>query len=96
MTTVSVVGVGKLGAPLVACLAAKGYSVIGADTDAVKVAALNRGEAAVFEPGLGPMLKEHRAAIRGTQDIAAAVRFLASDDAAYITRQVISVNGGMV
>ncbi len=28
-------------------------------------------------------------------DIAAAVRFLTSDDAAYITGQVIGVNGGM-
>lgn len=30
------------------------------------------------------------------EEVAAAVAFLLSDDAAYITRQVISVNGGMV
>ncbi|MEO1018041.1 MAG: 3-oxoacyl-ACP reductase FabG [Pseudomonadota bacterium] len=30
-----------------------------------------------------------------TEEVAAAVAFLASDDAAYITRQVISVNGGL-
>ncbi|MBU4185132.1 MAG: SDR family oxidoreductase, partial [Proteobacteria bacterium] len=29
------------------------------------------------------------------EDVAAAVKFLASDDAAYITGQVIHVNGGM-
>ena len=29
------------------------------------------------------------------EDVAAAVRFLASDDAAYITGHVIHVNGGM-
>jgi 3-oxoacyl-[acyl-carrier protein] reductase len=29
------------------------------------------------------------------EDVAAAVRFLASDDAAYITGHVLSVNGGM-
>ena len=29
------------------------------------------------------------------EDVAAAVSFLCSDDAAYITRQVLSVNGGM-
>ena len=29
------------------------------------------------------------------EDVAAAVRFLASDDAAYITGHVINVNGGM-
>jgi 3-oxoacyl-[acyl-carrier protein] reductase len=29
------------------------------------------------------------------EDVAAAVKFLASDDAAYITGHVINVNGGM-
>jgi 3-oxoacyl-[acyl-carrier protein] reductase len=29
------------------------------------------------------------------EDIASAVKFLASEDAAYITGQVIAVNGGM-
>jgi 3-oxoacyl-[acyl-carrier protein] reductase len=31
-----------------------------------------------------------------TQEIAAAVVFLASDEAAYITGQVLSIDGGMV
>jgi 3-oxoacyl-[acyl-carrier protein] reductase len=31
-----------------------------------------------------------------TDDIASAVRFLASDDAAYITGHVLNVNGGML
>ena len=30
------------------------------------------------------------------EEVAAAVSFLLSADAAYITRQVISVNGGMI
>jgi 3-oxoacyl-[acyl-carrier protein] reductase len=30
------------------------------------------------------------------EDVAAAVAYLMSDDAAYVTRQVISVNGGML
>jgi 3-oxoacyl-[acyl-carrier protein] reductase len=30
-----------------------------------------------------------------TEDVAHAVRYLASDDAAYITGQVLHVNGGM-
>lgn len=29
-------------------------------------------------------------------EVAAAVSFLCSDDASYVTRQVISVNGGML
>jgi 3-oxoacyl-[acyl-carrier protein] reductase len=31
-----------------------------------------------------------------TEEVAATVAFLVSPDAAYITRQVISVNGGLV
>jgi len=31
-----------------------------------------------------------------TEEVAASVDFLLSDDAAYITRQVISVNGGLI
>jgi 3-oxoacyl-[acyl-carrier protein] reductase len=30
------------------------------------------------------------------EEVAAAVSFLCSDEAGYVTRQVISVNGGMV
>ena len=44
------------------------------------------------------MLTEEIPLVRlGTpEDIAGAVAFLASDDAAYITGQVLSVNGGLV
>ena len=50
---------------------------------------------AVFDPAmvnqLGPMKRA------GTpQEVAALASFLASDEAAYITGQVISINGGMI
>lgn len=46
---------------------------------------------------LDEMIKQIPAQRLGTpEDVAAAVSFLMSDDAAYITRQVISVNGGLI
>ena len=50
--TVSVIGLGKLGAPLAACVAAKGFRVIGVDLDPRKVEDINQGRAPVFEPRL--------------------------------------------
>jgi nucleoside-diphosphate-sugar epimerase len=52
MKAASVVGLGKLGAPLAACLAAKGMRVYGVDTDPRKVEAIRQGQAPIFEPGL--------------------------------------------
>ena len=40
-----------------------------------------------------PVLYKH---FSGMDEVAAAVSFLCSDDAGYVTRQVISVNGGML
>jgi len=74
---ISVVGLGKLGAPMVACFAAKGFRVTGVDQDARKVDAINSGEAPVFEPGLGGLLQASRDRVTASQDVEAAV--LASD-----------------
>jgi len=53
---VCVIGLGKLGSPLAACLAAKGLTVVGVDNDPRKVDAINQGKAPVHEPGLGELL----------------------------------------
>jgi UDPglucose 6-dehydrogenase len=74
LTHISVIGLGKLGAPLVACLASKGFTVIGADIDENKVAAVHAGRAPVYEPGLQELLEQNRTRIRATRDIQAAVR----------------------
>ena len=71
--TVAVVGLGKLGAPMVACLASKGYDVIGVDVDEDKVAAIADGRAPVFEPGLADLLTAHRDRITATSDLNDAV-----------------------
>ncbi len=53
----SVIGTGYLGAVHAACMADLGHDVIGVDTDAERVASLNRGVAPLYEPGLDDLLK---------------------------------------
>lgn len=71
--SVSVVGLGKLGSPMVACLAEKGFSVIGVDINPTFVEAINEGKAPVQEPGLDEMLSRNRDRIRATTDYADAI-----------------------
>lgn len=73
VATISVLGLGKLGAPLAACLAAKGFRVLGADVDPKKVTAVNEGRAPVFEPGLVELLAVARPNLTATQEAEAAV-----------------------
>ena len=58
---------------MAACLAAKGFPVIGVDVDARKVDALNRAQAPVFEPGLPELLQVAKTRLKATQDIPTAV-----------------------
>jgi UDPglucose 6-dehydrogenase len=71
--TLAVVGLGKLGSPMVACLAAKGFDVIGVDVDDQKVAAVADGKAPVFEPELAELLAANRERISATTDLRTAV-----------------------
>lgn len=70
----SVIGCGYLGAVHAACMAALGHEVVGIDVDAEKVAALSRGEAPFYEPGLPEVLAEAMATgrLRFSTDIADA------------------------
>lgn len=70
---VSVVGLGKLGAPLAACLAVKGLRVIGVDADASKVEAINRGQAPLFEPQLEEFIRAAGGRLSATTQIEDAV-----------------------
>jgi UDPglucose 6-dehydrogenase len=72
-SAVSVIGLGKLGAPMAACLAAKGRRVIGVDVDARKVEAINEGFAPVFETGLEELIGRSNGRLRATGDITEAV-----------------------
>ena len=53
---ISVVGLGKLGSPIVAVFAAKGYDVVGIDTNPVFVEKINNHIAPVEEPLLSGAL----------------------------------------
>jgi UDPglucose 6-dehydrogenase len=70
---VSVVGLGKLGAPLVAVLASKGLSVYGIDVNPDPVAQINAGRAPVQEPLLQEILTVNSSRIRATSDWATAI-----------------------
>lgn len=69
----SVIGLGKLGAPMAAVLAEKGHSVIGADLSPGYVNALNQGHAPVKEPGLDEMIGKNRERLSATTDCTEAV-----------------------
>jgi UDPglucose 6-dehydrogenase len=71
--TVSVVGLGKLGSPMAACLAARGLRVIGVDADPGKVEAINQKRPPVFEPGLEQLIQTAQERLVATGRIEEAV-----------------------
>jgi UDPglucose 6-dehydrogenase len=73
-TRVSVVGLGKLGSPMVACFAARGFEVVGVDIDQKKVDAINAKKAPVSEPQLQEYLDKGKGGVKATSDIESAVR----------------------
>jgi len=74
LSSVSVIGLGKLGAPMAACFAARGFQVIAVDVDPQKGDAIGRGVPPVHEPGLAELLLESKGRLSATQDTDAAVR----------------------
>lgn len=77
----SVVGLGRLGAPLLAVLASKGMDVWGVDVSEQTVAKINAGLAPVQEPRLQELIAAHKERIRATTDWRAAI---AETDLTYI------------
>ena len=70
---ISVIGLGKLGSPLAAVFASKGFSVVGTDLNVGLVQAINEGRAPVDEPRLQEFITEHQPRLRATADCAEAV-----------------------
>jgi UDPglucose 6-dehydrogenase len=66
--SVSVCGLGKLGACMAATFAARGLPVVGVDIDPEKIRKVNAGEPPVDEPLLAETIKEGRERFRATDD----------------------------
>lgn len=73
MQRISVIGLGKLGAPLAACLASRGFQVIGVDVDKSKVQLINEGVPPVFEPGLKELLQSSQGRLTATDSYKEAI-----------------------
>lgn len=63
---ISIIGLGKLGSPMAAVMASKGFDVIGLDLNDKLVAAINQGHAAVDEPQLQEYMDKARSRLRAT------------------------------
>jgi nucleotide sugar dehydrogenase len=74
--TVTVIGAGKMGLPLIAQFASKGAGVWACDANPAVVNAINQGVCPIDEPGISELLAEAVASgkIRATGDTTAAVR----------------------
>lgn len=72
---IGIIGAGKLGSPMAAALASKGFNVLVCDVDKEKVRAINEGRAPVQETGLQELITANRDRLRATTEIAEAVCF---------------------
>lgn len=99
--SISVFGLGKLGAVVAGCHAAKGFRVIGVDVDPMTVESCNRGVPPVEEPGIEKLYDEARGLLTATRDGAAAVALTdaslivvptpSEDDGAYSLQYALGV-----
>jgi UDPglucose 6-dehydrogenase len=78
---ISVIGLGKLGAPLAAVLASRGFSVIGLDVNKVFVDALNAGKMPIMEPQLNELIAANRQRLSATVDANEAIE---KSDASFV------------
>jgi UDPglucose 6-dehydrogenase len=97
----SIVGLGKLGAPMAAVMAHKGHTVVGVDVNPAYVTAIQQGRAPVNEPHLAEMIQANRARLSASTDceeavMATEVTFIivptpSGPDGTFSTRYVLSV-----
>jgi UDPglucose 6-dehydrogenase len=78
---ISVIGLGKLGAPLAAVLASRGFTVIGLDVNKVLVDSLNAGKMPIVEPQLNELIAANRERLSATHDAEEAIE---KSDASFV------------
>lgn len=88
----SIIGLGKLGACMAGCFAAKGFATIGVDVNAAFVAAVNAGRPPVDETDLAETIRKGRERLSATQDYTRAV--LGSDATFVIVPTPSEAHGG--
>jgi UDPglucose 6-dehydrogenase len=71
--SISVIGLGKLGAVLAGVMADKGHQVIGVDVNPAAVNAINQGLSPVREPGLDEMIRRNASRMSATANVADAI-----------------------
>ncbi len=69
----TIVGLGKLGAPIAVCFASKGYRVLAVDVNPEVVRNVNDYVAPVFEPGLQDLMESSRNTLSATGNLEEAV-----------------------
>jgi UDPglucose 6-dehydrogenase len=70
---ISVVGLGKLGTPLAACFAWRGFPTVAVDLDPLKVQAISNNSAWGYEPGLQELLHATDGRLTATHDYKKAI-----------------------
>ena len=102
MKTLSVFGLGKLGMPMVACFASKGYRVIGYDVSQETIRAVNERKPIIYEPGLAELLQkpgelsatsDYRQAVASSEATFIMVPTPSQADGSFDTRYVESAAG---
>ena len=74
MKTLSVIGLGRLGLPLAACLAQVGYQVIGVEINPSVREAAGKGRSTFYEPGLNELMSKTKNRFSATDNLKAAVK----------------------
>jgi len=73
MKNISIIGLGKLGSPMLAAYAGKGFNVIGADLSQKVVDYINKGKSPVEEKNVEFLIKKNKNRIKATTNIEKAV-----------------------